>query len=580
MSGKLAGSRPQTAAGYKSGVLDVVKKYREAPAMKKGSLLAVKKEFKDENRSKQDRARQLKQVQKRMAEKSTFSTLQQRVKEEDHNKVKWTEEEYKRVRIENSCLNIESQKLRSQIDSMRNEIAKMITDDDAKKLYFEKGVPIAQKHESNYSDMYTMTQKKIHMIKHDGQKAKTNVVKKRVGRMGNFTGSPDVKVNDTFKADHRRFEKVKDRVETEPIADSKSVFGQSEDGAMTCNLLNRIKMGSQKASKASPVLKNILTGIHKPSELKSPAYFGRGNRVQSKVFFRSHDAGDKLTAKKEPEDSINMTRSRVSLLGHSRPGSKSKMMRKKSSIITIDLPRNKANQVLDRIDNMAKGYFGKGYIDWIAALTEINTQILNSEKKIKKKRKYNRMSVLVVLNTVLCFKKAFYILKFHEGILRQKGSLSSQTLETESAGFGIRDELEQVYENLADLSLKISEYSKTLINPALHQSLEPIKLMKVMHRDDSLSSMALSKGWTPKLNCRKLHNGTTESADLNGAKAIECSITQSVVSTPHSSPHLRALEPQKSRIKVYNVNVSLKTDWKVQKRSRRIARELQYEQYV
>lgn len=538
---------------YRSGILEVVKKYRESPVAKKGSLLAFKNEFKADNRSKEDRTKQLRQVEKRITEKGSYVTLQQRVKTEEHNKARWVEEEYKRVRIENSCLNIESKKLRSQIEDMRNDIATMITDDDSKRLYFEQGMPISAKHQSNYSDIYTMTTKNVLTIKHDGRKPKTDVVYKKVGRMGNYTGSPDIKVNDTFKSDHRRFEKVKDVVDTEPMADSKSAFGQSDDGAKTCNLLNRVKMGSQKPSKVTPALKNILTGIHKPAVLKSPTMFGNRGTSRTKGFFKSHDAANMLNTKKDHEDSINMTRSRMTLIGQSRPTSKTNMKRKMSSNITFDLPRSKADHVLDRIDNMAKDYFGAGYIDWIAGLNDINIQILDAEKKIKNKRKYDRMSILVLLNIALCFKRAFYILKFHDSIIKQKGGKSYQTQETQSAGIGIKEELEQTYERVANLAIQISEYSKTLINPALHQSLEPIKLMKVMRREDSLSSVAPSKCWTQNSNYKRLHNGTTESADFNGIKAIEASMSHSAISTPHSSLHLRALEPHKRRIKVYNV---------------------------
>ena len=55
--------------------------------------------------------------------------FQKRIKQEEHDKIKWTEEEYKRVRMENSCLVIEKKKLRVQIEKMRREVYQMIEAD-------------------------------------------------------------------------------------------------------------------------------------------------------------------------------------------------------------------------------------------------------------------------------------------------------------------------------------------------------------------------------------------------------------------------------------------------------------------
>lgn len=555
-------------------ILEVVKKYTSEKEQPEDKLAGFAAELSRETKAKALKYSQLEQTWTRInSRRNNFLKLQTRVKDEEKKKVKWYEDEYKRVKIENSCLNIEKKKLRLQIEDMRNEIAKMITEDEEKRLYFEAGVPITQKHETNFSQMYNYSKKDAYTVKHIGKKPKTVIVGKKVSRMGNFTSSPDVKVNDTYKVDHRRFEKMKNAEPQETFEAEESGIAQSDDGTKTCILLNRIKLSPKRPEGSKPVLKNILTGVHKPSILGSPKLNSMSKSFRGRAMFKSHDVDAFKTNIKNEEDSVTLSRSRFTMIQHSRPASKISV-KSKNSKVNLEDPREKADQVLVRMDNIAKEKFGQGYIDWIAVLVDVNNKILKVEKKIKKRIKFNRQTLLVTLNLVLCFKKAFYILKFHYGILKRsvKGPHQNHNLQSRD----LYQELDRSYVRLSELAVAISEYSKRLLNPTLEAKLEPIKLMK-FKRDESTSSFAQSLGWTPKLGAKKMLKTSPESFDLqNQVKKEDGPSNSSVLSTPHSSPHLKALEPFIKKPRIYDVSRCELVE-ALPRRGRRTARKLQHQ---
>lgn len=540
--------RVATASGARAkdgqSISQIVKKYTAEKPADTARLAAFVTELERQSKTKTELKRQLEQTIVRIeARKNDFSRRQRRVREQEREKAQNIEDEYARMKIENSCLNIEKRKLRVQIDEMRNEIAKMISEDEEKRLYFEAGIPISKKNETNFSQMYNISNIDTHSIKHSGQKPKTIIKKKVASRMGNFTSSPDVKIKDTFKTDHLRFEKMKDVFPKHTNEAEDSVFAKSDDGSKTCTLLNRINLRPQKPFDGHPRLKNILTGVHKPSILGSPKL---SKAKCGRSMFKSHDIEGFKGVNRNEEDSVNLSRSRLTLVQPTRPESRITV---KSRIQSgkAELPRERADQVLVRMDNIAKNKFGQGYIDWIAVLAEVNNKILIVEKKIKKRLKFNRQTLLVVLNLVLCFKRAFYILKFQEGI--RAGGIQRELDSNMPADFA----LSVAYDKLTDLATRISHHAKSLLNPDLEAKLEPLKLMK-FKRDQSRSSITSLLGWTPKFDSRKMTNRVPDSFDLKTQLKTEAGASnKSALSTPQSTPHLRALEPIKQKLKIYDV---------------------------
>lgn len=566
-----------SAGGVKRGdvLLAVVKKYR-VQKHQESRLVDLVHELSKESSAKAERKRQLEQTCARMvARKEDFSKRQHRVRQQEHEKAVWFEEEYKKVKIENSCMSIERKKLSIQIDHMRQEIAKMITEDEEKRLYFEAGVPLTSKHETNFSQMYNFSKEESHTAISHSRKPPGTIFRQKAARMGNFTSSPDVRINDTYKQDHRRFEKMKDYQPKAAHFVNESAFTRSEDDRKTCNLLSKISLKPPKFKVSKPVLKNILTEVHKNTlpytpqrEIMSGSYLG------GRTMFKSHDVDGPKSGNKFDDDSVNLNRSRHTLIHQSRPVSRISVVSKNKNI-SAELPREKANQVLVRMDNIAKVKFGQGYIDWIAILADLNAKILKVEKKIKKRNIFHRHTLLVILNLVLCFKKAFYILKFHDSMQARTGMSSHRSLY--SAMPPLSAELAEIYSKLTELGVKISDYSKTLINPDLEPKLEPLKLIK-FKRDNSRSSIGMASDWTKKLEERKSIKKTPESIDApNLYKTTEVRANQSVLSAPQSTTHLKALEPANRKRKIYDVSWH-DADIVVPPRGRGAAAQLQHEQ--
>ena len=117
-------AKKQVASSISKAMIDIVKKYRRDKAgtgvrswlgsskLNYKKLGTIKTLLDTYNKKKIEEFRHLVAVQRRMHERvEEHVKSQQKIKDEERDQVKWMEEEYKRNRLENSCLNIEKHKL-------------------------------------------------------------------------------------------------------------------------------------------------------------------------------------------------------------------------------------------------------------------------------------------------------------------------------------------------------------------------------------------------------------------------------------------------------------------------------------
>jgi hypothetical protein len=584
-------SRKPLGSPTSKEVLDIVKKYRpekpvpsssDAPTNKQ--LVTIKTLILQDNNSKVEQLRQLAAVKRRMTERvEEHVKFQKKIKDEERDQAKWLDEEYKRIKLENSCLNIEKHKLRIQIESLKKEITKIIEDDEERLQYMQTGIPIENMHQTNYSDAYTYGRQIAHTMKHEGLRPKTIVKTYKVSKMGDFISSPDTKVHDTYIPDHRRYEKIKDVNDAEKIAGQiplssnttvakLNTSGNGEDNSITKtnhnpgHILSGLHLKHQNSGQPKQSLKNLINGAHRAYPPRSPER-KPGESSPSKSLLAANQSEKNIRDQELTPSRMSMERASFGPKNrltspNNRVASPSGSVRfvtgTPGSHQTYDERiRTKAEAMLERIDSMALERFGGGYIGTIGKMSELDGRIYQAQKQVRKKLKIERLAGLIALNIIQCFKKAFYVLQFYDNLNKLKSG----------HGCGKTEEISQIYKNLCDLTRDASDYVKSLMTPPQLPKLESAKTQPTLSRKGDKSVMSRkesqkeesgdeedSLAWTPKAKGKDNFKTHVESVAEN--KENDTVKTEGGASI-HSSPtpsHLVALDHNHKKRKVFDVS--------------------------
>ena len=442
-------------------------------------MLCVLKVCKAENQVKLDKVDRLVGTYKRMWTR-TFENVnfQSKVRLKENLDVNWVEEECNRILVENNCLVIEKEKLSLQIGKLRNEIKEMIGKDEENKSYFEDCLPLEFTSWSQIS-VFRAFSKTLdlgapHLGPVEVRQTIDPLVTSKSNECLNNRVDGNISPKNTKKCTLLKtgIFKSQDRLKSEdngiPRRGSNEVnvngagrlFPNVKFGSL---LLRKGKGRSSKpdinsskndqscldASKISKMRLNSKEGILKQRGIDSGSFSRLRSREGSNVD-PSHLESYFSPIKKADE-------------------------RRKNLVNHCILSRQKANQIMVKMDHLAQSRFGTAYADVTKYISDIDRHIETTEKRIKRRLKYCRQVLLLVLNIILCFKKAFQVLSFDRSKTNGENSehltMRSQKQHSVSNCHTLVDtsKLSEIHSKLNRLAHVVSEHTKKIV-------LEPFKI--------------------------------------------------------------------------------------------------------